>query len=87
MSERTPFFLLVLEMDVVGSAFATSVSICLCSAVAMIPFLRRKTLLQFTKPKFSAAMCKEIAAYGSPSFLIRVGREIRQNSRLPSAED
>ncbi len=46
------FFLLVLELDVVGSALATSISMCLCSATAMIPFLRHKTLLRFTKPNF-----------------------------------
>lgn len=35
-------FLFGLNMDVVGSALATSISMCLCSVVAMIPFLRKK---------------------------------------------
>ena len=70
------FFLIGLNMDVVGSALATSVSMCLCSIVAMIPFLRRKTLLQFTKPKFYAAMFREIAACGSPVFLNNVSGRV-----------
>lgn len=70
------FFLLVLEMDVVGSALATSISMCLCSFVAMIPFLRRKTLLQFQKPKFHAPMFKEIAACGSPIFLNNISGRV-----------
>ena len=62
------FLLIALEMDVVGSALATSISMCLASVVALIPFLRGKALLKFTKPRFSIAMIKEIAACGSPVF-------------------
>ncbi|MBE6643715.1 MAG: MATE family efflux transporter [Ruminococcaceae bacterium] len=65
-------FLLVVEMDVVGSALATSISMCICSVIAMIPFIRRKALLQFVKPKFNKAMFKEIAACGSPVFLSNI---------------
>ena len=70
------FFLIGLDMDVVGSALATSISMCLCSVVAMIPFLCRKTLLQFTKPKFHIAMFKEIAACGSPVFLNNISGRV-----------
>ena len=69
-------FLIGLKMDVVGSALATSVSMCLCSFVAMIPFLRKKTLLQFTKPHFHVAMFKEIAACGSPVFLSNIAGRV-----------
>lgn len=69
-------FLLGFKMDVAGSALATSISMCLCSVVAMIPFLRRKTLLQFTRPKFNKAMFKEIAACGSPVFLSNVAGRV-----------
>lgn len=69
-------FLIGLKMDVVGSALATSISMCLCSIVAMIPFLRRKTLLQFTKPTFHKAMFKEIVACGSPVFLSNVAGRV-----------
>ena len=70
------FFLIGLDMDVVGSALATSLSMCLCSFVAMIPFLRRKTLLQFKKPVFHLAMFKQIAACGSPVFLNNISGRV-----------
>ena len=70
------FFLLVCDMDVVGSALATCVSMCACSAVAMVPFLANKTLLRFAKPKFNLAMYKEIAACGSPSFLSNISGRV-----------
>ena len=70
------FFLFVLKMDVVGSALAVSLSMCACSVVAMIPFIAKKTLLEFRKPHFHAAMFKEIAACGSPVFLNNVSGRI-----------
>lgn len=69
-------FLIVFEMDVVGSALATSISMCLCSFVALIPFIRKKTLLQFTKPSFNLGMFRQIAACGSPVFLNNVSGRI-----------
>lgn len=70
------FFLLVLKMDVVGSALATSISICICSIVALIPFIMKKALLKFTKPKFSFSMIKQIAACGSPVFLSNISGRV-----------
>ena len=70
------FFLLVCKMDVVGSALATSVSMCLCSVAAMIPFVAKKALLKFVKPKFSFSMIKQIAACGSPIFLNNVSGRV-----------
>ena len=70
------FFLLGCKMDVVGSALATSLSMCVCSAIAMIPFVLRKALLKFVKPKFSFEMVKKIAACGSPVFLSNVSGRI-----------
>lgn len=70
------FFLIGCEMDVVGSALATSVSMCACSAVAMMPFLMKKALLRFVKPKFSVGMIRQIAACGSPVFLNNVSGRI-----------
>jgi putative MATE family efflux protein len=63
------FFLFGLKMDVVGSAFATCISMSLCSLAAMMPFLFKKTLLRFAKPHFRFSMLREIAACGSPVFL------------------
>ena len=70
------FFLLGMKMDVVGSALAVSLSMCVCSAVAMIPFLRGKTLLKFTKPRFHLGMFKQIAACGSPVFLNNIAGRV-----------
>jgi putative MATE family efflux protein len=69
-------FLFVFKMDVVGSALAMSISMCCCSVVAMIPFLAKKTLLRFARPRFSVAMIKEIAACGSPVFLNNIAGRI-----------
>lgn len=70
------FFLLVVEMDVVGSALAVSLSMSACSLVAMIPFVAKKTLLKFVKPKFEFSMFRQIAACGSPVFLNNVSGRI-----------
>ncbi len=69
-------FLFGYKMDVVGSALATSISMCACSIVAMIPFVMKKALLKFTKPKFSFKMIKQIAACGSPVFLSNISGRI-----------
>jgi len=70
------FFLLVCEMDVVGSALATSLAMCASAFVAMIPFVRNKALLKFAKPHFHFAMIKQIAACGSPVFLNNISGRI-----------
>ena len=70
------FFLIVLKMDVVGSAISTTISMCLSSFVAIIPFARGKALLKFRKPRFSKAMLKQIAACGSPVFLNNIAGRI-----------
>lgn len=70
------FFLLVLDMDVVGSALATSLSMSACSVVALIPFLRKKTLLRFTRPSFSISMLKEIVSCGSPMFFNNISGRV-----------
>lgn len=69
-------FLLVCGMDVVGAAMATCISMCACSVVAMIPFVRGTALLKFTRPHFHAAMFREIAACGSPVFLSNISGRV-----------
>ena len=69
-------FLFVFKMDVVGSALAASLSMCMCSVVAIIPFLRGKALLRFQKPHFSFGMIKQIIACGSPIFLSNVAGRV-----------
>ena len=70
------FFLLGCRMDVVGSALATSISMCASSVIAMIPFIRNKALLKFVKPKFNSGMVKKIIACGSPSFLSNISGRV-----------
>lgn len=69
-------FLFVVKMDVVGSALATCISMCICSFLSMIPFLKGVTLLKFTKPKFSFSMLKEIAQCGSPVFFSNIAGRV-----------
>ena len=70
------FFLLVCDMDVIGSALATSLSMSLSALVAMIPFIRGKALLKFTRPRISLDILKQIFACGSPVFLNNVSGRI-----------
>lgn len=69
-------FLLVMEMDVVGSALATCISMCVCSVLAMIPFLRGKALLKFARPRFTWEMLRQIVSCGSPVFLSNVAGRV-----------
>ncbi len=68
--------LLYFKMDVVGSALAVCISMCCSSVAALIPFARKKALLQFVKPQFSPAMLKQIAACGSPIFLSNIAGRV-----------
>ena len=70
------WFLFGLNMDIVGSAIATCTAICVCAAVAMIPFLMKKTVLQFARPRFSFGMVREIAACGAPVFLNNIAGRV-----------
>ena len=69
-------FLFVLKMGVVGSALAACVAMCLCAVLALIPFLRRKALLRFIRPRFSFAMLRETLACGSPVFLNNIAGRV-----------
>ncbi len=62
-------FIIPFDMGVLGSALATCTSMTFCAFLALIPFLLKKTVLKFGKPKFSIAVLKQIVACGSPTFL------------------
>ena len=70
------YFLLIAKMDVVGSALATSISMCACSLAALLPFLKKKTVLRFTRPKFGKKLFLQIAACGSPVFLSNIAGRV-----------
>ncbi len=69
-------FLIGLDMDVSGSALASSVSMCLCSIMAFVPFVRGKALLKLIRPRLTARILKEIAACGSPTFLSNIAGRV-----------
>ncbi len=69
-------FLLLCHMDVVGSALAASISLSVCAAVCMLPFIFKKAILRFKKPEFSFPLIKQIVACGSPVFLSNVSGRI-----------
>ncbi len=69
-------FLGVMNMSVEGSALASCLALGICAAIAMVPFIRRKALLKFVRPKFSTAMIREIVACGMPTFLSNVAGRI-----------
>ena len=59
----------VLKLGLVGSALAVNTGFCVCAVIALIPFVRGKSVLKFRKPKLKMQMVKRIAASGSPTFL------------------
>ncbi len=69
-------FLALLGMNVDGSALATSTAMSVCALLALIPFLRKKTLLSFVKPRFSAKMIREIVSCGTPIFLNNIAGRV-----------
>ncbi len=78
-------FLLVCRMTVEGSALASSLAMTICAFIAIIPFVRRKAVLKFVKPRFSLPMLREIVTCGMPVFLNNIaGRvaSILMNSAL-----
>lgn len=69
-------FLLVFRMDVEGSALATSLAMAICAAIALIPFLRKKTVLRFVRPQFHFSLVKEVVTCGAPTFLNNVAGRV-----------
>ncbi len=69
-------FLGVLGMSVEGSALASTLAMAICAVIAFIPFVRKKTVLKFVKPKFSKGMIQEIVSCGMPTFLSNVAGRV-----------
>ena len=69
-------FLGVFRFGIWAAALATCCGMMICALLAFIPFLRRKTLLRFCKPRFSFAMIRQIVACGSPNFLNNIAGRI-----------
>ncbi len=69
-------FLVVLRMNVEGAALASCLAMFICACIAFIPFLLKRSVLKFVKPKFSFALVKEIVACGTPVFLNNVAGRV-----------
>ena len=61
-------FVAILRWELLGAGLAINLGMACCAVLALIPFLLRKTRLQFVKPRFSWSLLREIAACGSPVF-------------------
>ena len=68
--------LAVLKMGISGSAFAVSCDMFLCAVIALYPFVKKKLILRFCKPRFSVGMIRRVIAGGSPNFLSNVASRL-----------
>ncbi len=69
-------FLVKMEMGVEGAGLASCLAMATCACIAMIPFLCKKAVLKFVKPKFSFLMVRDIVSCGMPTFLSNVAGRI-----------
>ncbi len=69
-------FLGVLGMNVEGSALASCLTMAICAGIALIPFLRKKAVLKFVRPRFSLPMLRQIITCGAPTFLNNVAGRV-----------
>lgn len=66
----------VLDMDIAGSPLAVSLGLFLIGLGSLYPFLRGKLTLKFCRPKFSAAIIRQIVASGGPVFLNNISAHL-----------
>lgn len=69
-------FLGVFRWGIWASALASCTGMFICAAIAFLPFIRKKTLLRFCRPRFETKIIRQIVACGSPSFLSNVASKI-----------
>lgn len=69
-------FLFVFRWGIWGAALATCLGMCICAAVAFIPFLRGNMQLRLCMPRFRLGMIRQIVACGSPNFLNNIAGRI-----------
>lgn len=69
-------FLAVLKFNIWGAALATCISMVFVAAAALLPFLRGKLQLKFTKPKFTFKEIIRIIKCGMPNFLSNISEMI-----------
>lgn len=64
------------QWGLVGSALAVNAGFCVCTLIALIPFVKGKSVLKFVKPRLTGQMVKRIAACGTPTFLSNMAGRI-----------
>ncbi len=69
-------FLAVFHWGIWAAALSGCIGMCLSAILAMVPFFRGKLQLRFTRPRFSAAMLRQIVTCGSPNFLNNIAGRI-----------
>lgn len=69
-------FLAVLGWGIWAAALATCSGMLICALLALIPFLRKRTVLQFCGPHFHGQLIRQIFACGSPNFLNNIAGRI-----------
>lgn len=69
-------FLAVFRWGIWAAALATCTGMFISAFLAVVPFLRGKTLLRFCKPRFQTGMIRQIVSCGSPNFLNNIAGRI-----------
>ncbi len=69
-------FLGVMGKSVEFSALSSCLSMLICAVIAMIPFIAKKAILRFTRPRFSLRMIREIVVAGMPVFLNNIAGRV-----------
>ncbi len=69
-------FLGVMHKGVEFAALSSCLAMFICAVIAIIPFVAKKSVLRFVKPRFSFGMIKEIVACGFPTFLNNVAGRV-----------
>ena len=69
-------FLWVFPWGIWAAALATCSGMLICAFLALIPFVKKNTVLRFCKPHFHVGMIRQIIACGSPNFLNNIAGRI-----------
>ena len=69
-------FLGVFGWGIWAAALATCTSMFVCVLLSLIPFLRKRAVLRFCKPRFHARLVRQIVACGCPNFLNNIAGRI-----------
>ena len=73
----TEFIMLgIFGWNIWAAALANGIGMTMAALLALIPFLRRKTVLRFRRPRFHLAMIRQIIACGLPSFLNNIAGRV-----------